>query len=115
MVSIVRPSTTGGPASSSGPRQGRLRAEKYARLRALNCPVVMGNAEAWLLTGKASDAEPTTERQLAVREWQLTRLAPEDRAYIERFQPTVDWFHGYVSVFSRDENRKLDPLAQSVN
>jgi predicted phosphodiesterase len=65
-------------------------ADVVARLRALNCPVVMGNADAWLLTSKASDAESTTERQLAVREWQLTQLAPEDRAYIERFQPTVE-------------------------
>ena len=48
------------------------------------CPVVMGNADAWLLTGHATGAEPTTERQMAVREWQLTRLAPDDRAYIER-------------------------------
>src|SRR6476469_5499654 len=65
-------------------------AEVVARLRALDCPVVMGNADAWLLTGQATDAEPTTERQLAVREWQLTRLTTEDRALIARFQPTVE-------------------------
>ncbi|MDQ2998815.1 MAG: metallophosphatase family protein, partial [Chloroflexota bacterium] len=52
-------------------------AEVVARLRALNCPVVMGNADAWLLTGQATDAEPTTDQQLAVREWQITRLAPD--------------------------------------
>jgi len=50
----------------------------------------MGNADAWLLTGQATDAEPTSAQQLAVREWQLTRLVPDDRAYIERFQPTVE-------------------------
>ncbi len=65
-------------------------AEVVARLRTLDCPVVMGNADAWLLTGKATDAEPTTERQLAVREWQLARLVPEDRAFIERFKPTIE-------------------------
>ena len=65
-------------------------AQVVARLRALDCPVVMGNADAWLLTGQATDAEPTTERQLAVREWQLTRLTTEDRAFIARFQPTVE-------------------------
>src|SRR4051812_42127029 len=64
--------------------------EVLARLRELACPVVMGNADAWLLSGQATDAEPTTEQQRAVREWQLTRLAPEDRAYIELFQPTVE-------------------------
>src|SRR5512144_572376 len=65
-------------------------AEVVARLRALACPVVMGNADAWLLTGKATDAEPTSAQQLAVREWQLTRLTLDDRAYIELFQPTVE-------------------------
>lgn len=65
-------------------------AEVVARLRALNCPVVMGNADAWLLSGQATDAEPTTDQQLAVREWQITRLAPDDRAFIANFQPTVE-------------------------
>ena len=65
-------------------------AEVIARMRELDCPIVMGNADAWLLTGQATDAEPASAQQLAVREWQLTRLAPDDRAYIERFQPTVE-------------------------
>jgi putative phosphoesterase len=64
--------------------------EVVARLRGLGCPVVMGNADAWLLTGQATDAEPTSPQQQAVREWQLTQLAPDDRAYIEGFQPTVE-------------------------
>src|SRR5689334_13685014 len=38
-------------------------AEVVARLRGLACPVVMGNADAWLLTGRATGTEPTTERQ----------------------------------------------------
>src|SRR5215216_1889726 len=65
-------------------------AEVIARLRALDCPVVMGNADAWLLNEQATDAEPTTDQQLAVREWQLTRLGPADRAFIANFQPTVE-------------------------
>jgi putative phosphoesterase len=65
-------------------------AEVVARLRSLACPIVMGNADAWLLTGHATDAEPTSAQQQAVREWQLTRLAPDDRAFIEQFQPTVE-------------------------
>jgi predicted phosphodiesterase len=83
-------------------------AEVVARLRELACPVVMGNADAWLLTGRDTGGEPTTERQLAVREWQLARLAPDDRATIERFQPTVEielggrallCFHGSPASF----------------
>jgi putative phosphoesterase len=65
-------------------------AEVVARLRALGCPIVMGNADAWLLTGQETDAETTTEQQRAVREWQLTRLSDADRAFIEQFQPTVE-------------------------
>ncbi|MEO7909009.1 MAG: metallophosphoesterase family protein, partial [Roseiflexaceae bacterium] len=65
-------------------------AEVVARLQTLDCPIVMGNADAWLLTGQSSGAEPDTAQQLAVREWQLTRLTPDDRAFIARFQPTVE-------------------------
>src|SRR4051812_42405463 len=65
-------------------------AEVVARLRSLDCPIVMGNADAWLLNEQATDAEPSTPQQLAVREWQLTRLSPDDCAFIECFQPTVD-------------------------
>jgi predicted phosphodiesterase len=65
-------------------------AEVVTRLRELDCPVVIGNADAWLLTGQATDAEPTSAQQLAVREWQLTLLTPDDRAFIARFQPTVE-------------------------
>ena len=66
-------------------------AEVVARLRGLGAPVVMGNADAWLLTGQETGSEqPASEQQLEVREWQLARLSAEDRAYIEHFQPTVE-------------------------
>jgi predicted phosphodiesterase len=66
-------------------------AEVVARLRALACPVVMGNADAWLLTGVETGSEgPASERQLAVRAWQLSQLSDADRAYIQGFQPTVE-------------------------
>ncbi|MGH2559384.1 MAG: metallophosphoesterase family protein [Thermomicrobiales bacterium] len=61
------------------------------RLRELACPVVMGNADAWLLTGEETGAEgPATERMRAIRAWQLARLSAEDRAFIEAFVPTVE-------------------------
>ena len=61
-----------------------------ARLRALGCPLVMGNADHMLLTGSVQpDAEPLNERQLAVRAWQLTQLTAADLSFIEGFQPTV--------------------------
>ena len=61
-----------------------------ARLRELGCPIVMGNADAWLLTGEETDAEhPATEQMRAIREWSLAQLSSADRAFIAGFQATV--------------------------
>jgi len=66
-------------------------AETVERLRALGCPVVMGNADSWLLTGQGDEmVEPVTETQRRVREWSLARLSGEDIKFIEGFQPTVE-------------------------
>ncbi|HEX6797033.1 MAG TPA: metallophosphoesterase family protein [Ktedonobacterales bacterium] len=72
--------------------QGGARpAETVARLRELGCPIVMGNADAWLLTGEVtSDNEAISEEQEAVRQWSLARLSSDDRAFIASFQPTVE-------------------------
>jgi predicted phosphodiesterase len=75
-----------GDAIQGGPQP----AETVERLRALGCPVVMGNADDWLLTGVHSGAEPDTQKQIDVRQWQLPRLSGEDRAFIASFQPTVE-------------------------
>jgi putative phosphoesterase len=76
-----------GDAIQGGPQP----AETVARLRDLACPVVMGNADAWLLTGQdTGTAETVTDQQRAVREWQLAQLAPTDREFIAGFQPTVE-------------------------
>jgi predicted phosphodiesterase len=79
-----------GDAIQGGPQP----AETVARLRELACPVVMGNADDYLLTGADSGAEPTSEqrrRELEeVRAWQLARLSADDLAIIGGFQPTVE-------------------------
>jgi predicted phosphodiesterase len=79
-----------GDAIQGGPQP----AETVARLRDLACPVVMGNADAWLLSGVETDATPITpERRLrldAVREWSLAQLSADDRAFIAGFTPTVE-------------------------
>src|SRR5215831_2977947 len=68
---------------------GAQPAETVARLRELGCPVVMGNADAWLLTGvETSPNETITERGRVTREWSLAHLSPEDRAFIAAFAPT---------------------------
>ena len=70
---------------------GAQPAETVQRLRDLRCPVVMGNADAWLLTGlETSSQEQTSPQQRAIREWSLAQLSDEDRAFIEQFQPTVE-------------------------
>lgn len=67
--------------------------ETVARLQELPCPVVMGNADDWLLTGVETGAEaPPPERlkkMQAVREWTLAQLSDEDRAFMASFEPTV--------------------------
>ena len=75
-----------GDAIQGGPQP----AETVARLRALGCPVVMGNADAWLLSGEASGSEPMTAEQEAIRVWSLAQLSAADRAFIAAFQPTVE-------------------------
>jgi predicted phosphodiesterase len=77
--------------------------EVVARLRELGCPVVMGNADDWLLTGTDSGAENIPEERLrrmdAVRDWQLSRLTEEDLDFIQSFQPTI--------TISLDDGRQL--------
>ncbi|HMA35482.1 MAG TPA: metallophosphoesterase family protein [Chloroflexia bacterium] len=70
---------------------GAQPAETVARLRALACPVVMGNADAWLLTGQVTGtSEPVSAVQEAVRAWSLAQLSVADRAFIAAFPPTVE-------------------------
>src|SRR5262245_62132538 len=68
---------------------GAQPAETVARLRELGCPVVMGNAEAWLLTGTDTGTEEVTDRQRQVREWSLTQLSEADIELIKGFQPAI--------------------------
>jgi predicted phosphodiesterase len=78
-----------GDAIQGGPQPAQV----VVRLRELACPVVMGNADDWLLTGSDSGAEEISEArhiQLdAVRNWQLSQISADDLAFIRTFQPTV--------------------------
>jgi predicted phosphodiesterase len=66
--------------------------ETLQRLRDLDCPVVMGNADAWMLTGiNTGTAEgPPTEQMERIRQWSLSKLTSEDKSFIESFRPTVE-------------------------
>ncbi len=121
-----------GDAVQGGPQP----VEVVARLRDLDCPVVMGNADDWLLTGTDSGAENIPEerrlRMDEVRTWQLTQLRENDLAFIRTFKPTVPisleeertllCFHGSPQSFDHvilpqtpDEEvrRYLDPNEQT--
>jgi predicted phosphodiesterase len=64
------------------------------RLRELNIPTVMGNADAWLLTGEETGTEQIPEERLRkmndVRDWQLSQLSQDDIAFIKTFQPMIE-------------------------
>ncbi len=73
---------------------GAQPAQTVARLRELGCPVVMGNADAWLLSGVETDDHPSSgARKLmldSVRTWSLAQLSEEDRAFIATFERTIE-------------------------
>lgn len=78
-----------GDAVQSGPQPAQI----VARLRTLGCPVVMGNADDWLLTGQDSGAEQiASERKVkmeTIRDWSLAQLSSDDLEFVRGFQPVV--------------------------
>lgn len=78
-----------GDAVQGGPQP----AEVVARLREIECPVVMGNSDDWLLTGNDSGAENIPQERITrmniLRNWQLSQLSADDLAFIQAFKPTV--------------------------
>lgn len=77
--------------------------ECLERLRSLDCRVVMGNADWYVLTGDPG-VEPETENQRHAREWTFEQLSDDDREYVRSFEPTVDEppvlaFHGSPTSF----------------
>jgi len=78
-----------GDAIQGGPQP----AEVVQRLRRLNCPVVMGNADAWLIRGVETADEGIPPERLKkmgeIRLWSLSQLSEDDIDFISRFQPTV--------------------------
>jgi putative phosphoesterase len=78
-----------GDAIQGGPQPAAV----VQRLRRLNCPVVMGNADAWLISGVETADEGIPPERLkkmgGIRNWSLSQLTGDDRAFISNFQPTV--------------------------
>jgi predicted phosphodiesterase len=68
---------------------GAQPAEVIDLLRDLRWPVVIGNADDFLL-GADIGAEPVTPRLLEVRAWSVGQLGPERLDYIRSFSPTIE-------------------------
>ena len=77
-----------GDVAATGPQPR----EVLQRLRALECPVVMGNADAELLdlTPADQEADDDMRRILDISRWTAAQLDDVDRAFIASFQPTVE-------------------------
>jgi predicted phosphodiesterase len=65
--------------------------EVIARLRALGCPVVVGNADAEVFDPRPSDGDVTDEGQhfIDMNRWTRGLLSEDELAYLRGFQPTV--------------------------
>lgn len=78
-----------GDAIQGGPQP----AEVMQRLHRLNCPVVMGNADDWLLTGRGIQKEDISAERLekmdAIKAWSISKLTDDDKKYIAGFSPTI--------------------------
>ena len=88
-----------GDVAQGGPQP----VECLARLRSLDCRVVMGNAD-WYVLSADPGVEPETDAQREVREWTFAQLSEVDREYVRSFTPTVEEppvlaFHGSPTSF----------------
>jgi predicted phosphodiesterase len=73
-----------GDALQGGPQPR----ECLDRLASLGCPIVLGNADAFLIDLDPS-VEPTTEEQLEVARWTQSELGTNGIERIRAFEPTV--------------------------
>src|ERR1700730_14611892 len=64
--------------------------EVLNRLAALGWPVVLGNADAFLLEVPSDSPEPLTQGHLEKREWTLAQLDPSQLEQIRSFAATLD-------------------------
>jgi predicted phosphodiesterase len=75
-----------GDVAATGPQPR----EVILRLRALGCPVVMGNADAALLDAPVPSSHDDTAQRIAdIDSWAAAQLSSEDKRYVRAFTPTV--------------------------
>lgn len=77
-----------GDVAASGPQPCQV----IERLRAIGCPVVMGNTDDWLLQPQLKDKANDFSRLLQdVELWGSQQLSSADREYLSTFQPTIEF------------------------
>ena len=75
-----------GDVAATGPQPQQV----IERLRAIGCPVVMGNTDAWLLEPKLEETtDPFTQRIQDIDLWGAQQLSTADKEYLRAFQPTL--------------------------
>ncbi len=89
---------------------GPQASEAVERIRALDCPVIMGNWDAWFVDGVPDDERELERRIGEIGRWWAEGISEEDRSYIASFVPTVELtladdakmlcFHGSPSSFN---------------
>lgn len=76
-----------GDVAANGPQPRQT----LDRLRALQCPVVMGNTDARLLSPQPTlPADEDSRRIEEIDQWCVEQLSSDDRDFLRTFQPTVD-------------------------
>jgi putative phosphoesterase len=90
LADIERIGVDGGVCLGDVAQGGPQPAEVLDRVRELGWPVILGNADDFLLRVPEDSPEPITERQLAVREWTRSRLTAAHLELIASFAPTIE-------------------------
>jgi putative phosphoesterase len=72
--------------------------ETLSRIRALGCPVVLGNWDAWVLDGFPEAKEEPWRRFIEQGEWWARKLSLDDRAFIRSFVQQVELRVGAADV-----------------
>jgi putative phosphoesterase len=64
--------------------------ETLGRVRALGCPVVMGNWDVWMLEGFPHASGDPMKRFVEQGEWWAAKVSAEDRAFVRTFVPQFE-------------------------
>jgi predicted phosphodiesterase len=70
----------------AGPRAN----EALDRIRALDCPVIMGNWDAWSVDGMPEPTTPVEEKLYAIGAYWAERLDDDDREFVRGFASTLE-------------------------